>query len=94
MTKAIFISGGASGIGRAVARHFAAQGWRGGLGDVDEAGMAETLALLPAGAGSAHRLDVRDPAQWAEALAAFAANALARKGSPGWRNVWRKIIRL
>lgn len=73
--KAIFISGGASGIGRAVARHFAAHGWRVGLGDVDEAGMAETLALLPAGSGSAHRLDVRDPAQWAEALAAFAAEA-------------------
>jgi NAD(P)-dependent dehydrogenase (short-subunit alcohol dehydrogenase family) len=71
-TKSIFISGGASGIGRAVAQHFAARSWRVGLGDVDEAGMTETLALLPAGAGSAHRLDVRSPEQWAEALAAFA----------------------
>jgi NAD(P)-dependent dehydrogenase (short-subunit alcohol dehydrogenase family) len=73
--KAIFITGGASGIGRAVAQLFAARGWRIGLGDVNEAGMAETLALLPAGAGSAYRLDVRHPAQWAEVLGAFAADA-------------------
>jgi NAD(P)-dependent dehydrogenase (short-subunit alcohol dehydrogenase family) len=72
MSKAIFITGGASGIGRVVAQHFAAKGWRIGLGDVNEAGMAETLALLPAGAGSAYKLDVRNPRQWAEALAAFA----------------------
>jgi len=72
MDKTIFISGGGSGIGRAIAQFFAARGWRVGLGDIDEAGMAETLALLPAGSGSAHRMDVRDPAQWAEALAAFA----------------------
>ncbi|HEX8057794.1 MAG TPA: SDR family oxidoreductase [Novosphingobium sp.] len=72
MTKAIFITGGASGIGRAVAQLFAAKGWRVGLGDVNEAGMAETIALLPAGAGSAHRFDVRDPAAWAEALSSFA----------------------
>lgn len=75
MTKAIFISGGASGIGRAVAQLFAARGWRVGLGDVDQAGMAETLALLPPGAGLACPLDVRDRRQWDAALAAFAAAA-------------------
>lgn len=76
MVKAIFITGGASGIGRAVAQHFAAKGWRVGLGDVNEAGMAETIALLPAGPkaanASAYKLDVRDPAAWTEALSAFA----------------------
>jgi len=76
--QAIFITGGGSGIGRAVAQLFGTRGWRVGLADVNEAGMAETLALLPAGAGSAHRLDVRDPAQWAEALPAFAAVAGGR----------------
>jgi NAD(P)-dependent dehydrogenase (short-subunit alcohol dehydrogenase family) len=80
MTKSIFITGGASGIGRAVAQHFAAKGWRVGLGDVNEAGMAETIALLPAGpkaaSASAHKLDVRDPAAWAEALSAFAPEGL------------------
>ena len=75
MTKAIFITGGASGIGRAVAQLFATRGWRVGLGDVDGAGMNETLALLPVGAGSAHPLDVRDRAQWDAALAAFATQA-------------------
>lgn len=75
MQKAIFISGGASGIGRAVAQHFAARGWRVGLGDVNGPGMAETLALLAAGPHSVHHLDVREPGQWADALSGFAASA-------------------
>ena len=70
--RAIFITGGGSGIGRAVARHFAARGWFVGLGDINEAGMAETLSLLPGGEGFAARLDVRDSKQWADALSAFA----------------------
>lgn len=75
MTKAIFITGGASGIGRAVARLFASRDWRVGIGDIDAAGMAQTLALLPAGSGWIHSLDVRDRAQWDAALAAFAEQA-------------------
>jgi len=71
-TQAIFITGGASGIGRAVAVHFAAKGWFVGLADVNEPGMQETAAMLPAGKCSIHRLDVRDRGQWAEALNAFA----------------------
>ena len=71
--KSIFITGGGSGIGRAVAQRFAREGWRVGLGDIDEIGMAETAALLPDGAASSHLLDVRDPQQWEAALAAFAA---------------------
>ncbi len=71
--KSIFITGGASGIGRAVAQHFAAKGWRVGLADVNEAGMAETAALLPDGQSSCHRLDVRSREDWRAALAAFVA---------------------
>lgn len=74
-TKAIFITGGGSGIGRAVAQKFAAQGWFVGLGDISEAGMAGTQALLPAGRSFAVSLDVRDRAQWDHALAAFAQAA-------------------
>ena len=72
MRKAIFITGGGSGIGRAVAQRFAREGWLIGLADVNEAGLAETAALLPAGASWTTRLDVRDRAAWDTALAAFA----------------------
>ena len=70
--KAIFITGGGSGIGRATARHFAAQGWFVGIADVNQTGIDETAALLPAGASSRHVMDVRDRDQWQGALAAFA----------------------
>jgi NAD(P)-dependent dehydrogenase (short-subunit alcohol dehydrogenase family) len=73
--KAIFITGGGSGIGRAVAQRFAREGWFVGLADINEAGMAETAALLPAGASSTHKLDVRDRAAWNTALADCAAAA-------------------
>ena len=69
--KAIFITGGGSGIGRAVAQRFARAGWLVGLADVNEAGLAETAALLPDGAGWTRRLDVRDRDAWDAALAEF-----------------------
>ena len=70
--KAIFITGGGSGIGRAVARHFAGQGWFVGIADVNRAGIDETAALLPEGASSRHVMDVRDRDQWRAALDEFA----------------------
>ncbi len=71
--KAIFITGGGSGIGRATAQYFAARGWFVGLADVNVAGMAETAALLPTGMASQHQLDVRDRGRWPVVLAEFAA---------------------
>ena len=68
--KTIFITGGASGIGRAVAVKFGSQGWFVGLADVNEAGMRETAGMIPAGMSSTHRLDVRDRAAWDAALEA------------------------
>lgn len=76
--KAIFITGGASGIGRAVAQKFGKEGWFVGLADVNEAGMKETEALLPGGWSYRHKLDVRDRAAWDEALAAFSTAAGGR----------------
>jgi NAD(P)-dependent dehydrogenase (short-subunit alcohol dehydrogenase family) len=73
--KAIFISGGASGIGRAIAVRFGGAGWFVGLGDLDAAGMAATAALLPQGSAWCHAFDVTGRAGWDEALAAFAAAA-------------------
>lgn len=67
--KTIFITGGASGIGRAVAQRFAQGGWFVGIADINEHGMAETATLLPPGQSSLHKLDVRDRAAWDQALA-------------------------
>jgi NAD(P)-dependent dehydrogenase (short-subunit alcohol dehydrogenase family) len=71
--QAIFITGAASGIGRAVARLFSARGWFVGLADINEAGLAETAGLLARYAGgdsgTIHKLDVRDRAAWDVALA-------------------------
>lgn len=78
MAKSIFITGGASGIGRAVAQKFGAAGWFVGIADIDEAGMRETAALLPAGQSAIHKLDVRDRAAWDTALADFATAAGGR----------------
>lgn len=76
--KSIFITGGASGIGRATAIRFGSQGWFVGIADINEAGMKETAAMLPAGQSSIHKLDVRDRAAWDEALEAFAKAAGGR----------------
>lgn len=71
--KTIFITGGASGIGRAVAERFGRAGWFVGIADINQEGMAGTAALIPAGYSSQHKLDVRDRAAWDVALADCAA---------------------
>ncbi|EAQ29283.1 short chain dehydrogenase [Erythrobacter sp. NAP1] len=64
----IFITGGASGIGREVARYFGERGWFVTVADVDVQGMADTLGLIPGGFKYSHPLDVRDRAAWDVAL--------------------------
>lgn len=69
--KTIFITGGASGIGKATAVFFAERGWFVGLADIDEAGLEATRALIGEGRCSTHKLDVRDLAAWQAALTDF-----------------------
>jgi NAD(P)-dependent dehydrogenase (short-subunit alcohol dehydrogenase family) len=69
--KSIFITGGASGLGREVGRYFAEKGWFVGLADIDAGGLAETAAMLPAGQSSVHMLDVTSRTQWRAAVAEF-----------------------
>ncbi len=76
--KSIFITGGGSGIGRAVALHFAERGWFVGLADIDEAGMQVTRDMINNGFTHTQRLDVRDRAAWDEALDAFSIAAGGR----------------
>lgn len=73
--KAIFITGGASGIGQATAQLFAAKGWRVGIADVNLPGLHETLTSLSGDGHSLHELDVRDRDGWATALDAFTAES-------------------
>ena len=69
--KILFVTGAGSGIGREVARHFAAKGWFAGLTDVDEAGLAETAAIIGEENCWTHRLDVTDRAAWTRVIDAF-----------------------
>ena len=68
---AVFITGAAAGIGRALALRFARQGWFVGLADVDSAGLASLVAMLPAGQAWSTPLDVTDPTGWQNALHGF-----------------------
>jgi NAD(P)-dependent dehydrogenase (short-subunit alcohol dehydrogenase family) len=66
-----FITGAASGIGRATARLFAARGWRVGVADRDGAGLATLADELGAATCECFCLDVSDPDSLREALARF-----------------------
>ncbi len=77
--KVVVITGAGSGIGRALALDLAGKGSLLALSDVDEAGLAETVALADeAGAPEVHsaRLDVADR----DAFAAYADEVAAHFG--------------
>ncbi|OBJ71010.1 SDR family NAD(P)-dependent oxidoreductase [Mycobacterium sp. 1274756.6] len=58
----VAITGGAQGIGRAIAEALIGAGARVALGDVQEEAVRQTATELGDGRASAHRLDVADPA--------------------------------
>lgn len=70
--KTIFVTGGGSGIGRAIARKFAAEGWFVGLGDIDSEAMAQTVAEIGSSFSYSYRFDVRERDAWDLALEAVA----------------------
>ena len=72
--KSIFITGGGSGVGRAIAQRFSKEGWFVGIADVNEEGMKKTAELLPEGSFTKHYLDVREPSAWERVLADFTHN--------------------
>lgn len=76
--KAIFITGGGSGIGQATAKLFVDRGWRVGIADVNAPGLAATKAMLPPGQCDTYVMDVRDRAAWAANLDAFTATTGGR----------------
>ena len=69
--KAIFITGGASGIGLATARLFAKRGWRVGLADVND----KALAAAGIDGAATYTMDVRDRDAWTAALDGFTGAA-------------------
>lgn len=71
MQRRVFITGAASGIGRASARLFAARGWLVGLADRDGAGLASLAQELGPETGVVFCFDVTDTSALARALASF-----------------------
>jgi NADP-dependent 3-hydroxy acid dehydrogenase YdfG len=70
--RAIFITGGASGIGLAAAKRFAKEGWFVGLADINAARLKAALDAIGRDKGATYLLDVRDRAAWDDALSVFA----------------------
>jgi NAD(P)-dependent dehydrogenase (short-subunit alcohol dehydrogenase family) len=71
--KSIFITGAASGIGRATATLFAGKGWFVGAFDVNEQGLATLTQEIGGGNCITGRLDVTAKQNFEEAVAAFGA---------------------
>lgn len=73
--RAALVTGAAAGIGRATAVRLASEGAYVFCCDVDEKGLAETVATITAAGGTAvaHRLDVSDAAACRAAVAACAS---------------------
>jgi meso-butanediol dehydrogenase/(S,S)-butanediol dehydrogenase/diacetyl reductase len=75
--KVAFVTGAASGIGRATALRLAAEGAEVFAADVNAAGLAETVSAIEAGGGraSGERLDVSDVAACRAAIAVCTSRA-------------------
>lgn len=68
-----FVTGGGSGIGRAICACLAREGFHIAVADQDSSGAETTAASIrdSGGSASAHEMDVVDPQAWTEALASL-----------------------
>ncbi|MBN9556202.1 MAG: SDR family oxidoreductase [Alphaproteobacteria bacterium] len=91
--KSIFITGGASGIGRATAKLFHGKGWFVGAFDLNETALASLAQELGNDNCITRKLDVTDKQDYENAIAAFAAETDGRMdilynnagiGESGW----------
>jgi 2-hydroxycyclohexanecarboxyl-CoA dehydrogenase len=75
--KHVIVTGGASGIGRAVVKRLAEEGCVVGIFDLDDKGAATTIAMCQSGNGrvTAHKVDISDYKQVEEATRAFESQA-------------------
>ena len=76
--KNIFITGAASGIGRATALHFARQGWFVGLGDINESALDNLLQEVGGDNACALAMDVTRPESVQAAVEAFGSRTKGR----------------
>lgn len=78
MQRALFITGGGSGLGAAAAFHFAARGWRIGLAGRDGAKLRKVATSITETHGSveSHPLDVADSQALESAIVCFRPDAL------------------
>ncbi len=75
--KRAFITGAASGLGRAFSHELAADGWTIGMADINESELAAAAAEVEAAGGKplTYRLDVSDKVQYKQVAEAFLQDA-------------------
>ena len=71
MTRSIFITGAASGIGKATAISFAQKGWNVGLFDINEKGLKSVADIIGHNKCMYQKLDVTDMNDWKNAEKMF-----------------------
>ncbi len=78
MTQAIFITGAASGIGRATAKVFAERGWLVGIYDIDDAGLDSLEREIGKNQCVRGKLDVTSEPSWQAAVEKFGEHSHGR----------------
>ena len=104
--KRVIVTGGGSGIGRAVCERFGEEGAEVAVFDMNEGGAQETARLIQSGGGKAqaYKVDITDRAEVDKAVAAFEAGGPidVLVNNAGWdvikpfldsdADLWKKVI--